>query len=394
MRLLFAKHSLVWPRASGYDIGAYYLAKSCAELGHEVSFATSAEPSEDAVRGLPLQKLYRLDGVRASGNGVTLPTSWLQRRFRSFYGIPDLRLWTLRQAVRDSRPQAVIMVGLDALPYFPALEGVVRVWYANDEWVWHHLSQVGLRLGGARANLRDAAIKGVYERAHARLIDRAWVVSDAERRAMRWFAGVKQVDVLPSGVDGAFYRPGHEPVEDRTAVFWGRLDFGPNVHALEWFCRRVWPLIRQRIPDARFSIIGFHPVEAVERLATIPGVTLLPNLPDLRGAVRRHSLVVLPFVSGGGIKSKLLEAAALGKPIVCTSVAAQGLRAVAEAPLVTADSPDRMSSAVIDLWSNSERLAQLGALARKWVVEHHTWEATAREALTALEESLTTRVTA
>lgn len=393
MRLLFAKDSLVWPRSSGHDVHAYYMMKACAALGHEVSLATAGDPSSQAVEGLPLRSHFRLDAGNgdASSNGGA---SWLQRRFRSFYGIPDARLSALAAAAKAAQADAVIVVGLDGLPYFPALSGHVRVWYAADEWVLHHLSQARLGDPALGANLRDAAVKGLYERVHANVVDRVWVVSDPERRAMRLVSGIRHVDVLPNGVDSEYFRPSQEPPAERTAVFWGRLDFGPNIQALEWFVRRVWPLLRRETPDARFTIIGFQPSDAVRCLASIDGVELLADLQDLRGSVRSRSVVVLPFVSGGGIKNKLLEAAALGMPIVCTEVATQGLRATSSSSLVIARTPEDMSREITAIWRSADRRRQLATGVRRWVTEHHTWTATAVDAVGALEQSIAERARA
>jgi glycosyltransferase involved in cell wall biosynthesis len=390
VKLLFAKHSLVWPRSSGHDVHAYYMMKACAALGHDVSLATTGDPSSQAIAGLPLRAQFRLD--ESGGNGAVPPSaSWLQRRFRSFYGIPDARLASLARAAERSQADAVIVVGLDGLPYFPALSGRLRVWYAADEWVLHHLSQLRFRDPAFRANVRDAAVKGLYERAHGGIVDRVWVVSEPERRAMRAVSGVRHVDVLPNGVDNEYFRPGSEHPQDHSAVFWGRLDFGPNIQALEWFVRRVWPSIRQDTPDARFTIIGFQPSEAVRRLAGRDGIELLPDLQDLRSAVRSRSVVVLPFVSGGGIKNKLLEAAALGMPIVCTDVATQGLRAIASSSLVVTRTPEEMAREITAIWRDPARRGQLASAVRSWVTEHHTWTATARHAMDALEQSLSQR---
>jgi glycosyltransferase involved in cell wall biosynthesis len=382
MRLLFVKNTLAWPRATGHDVYTYHTMKACVALGHEVSLAVAAEPAAQAVEGLKLHAQYGLDGPQPQAPPRRL--TWLQRRFQSFFGTKESRLTALEAAVAASRPEAVIVVGLDVLPYFTVLKGVTRVWFAADELMWHHLSQVKFGSAELMFNLREGLLKGVYERAFCRLIDRAWVVSEADRRAMRWLAGVRKVDVLALGVDGDQFAPGNEPVEARTAVFWGRLDFGPNIQALEWFCAKVWPQVRARVPDARFTVIGYHPTDAVRRMATAPGITLLPDVADLRSTVRGHSLVVLPFISGGGIKNKLLEAAALGMPIVCTPLATNGLRFGATTPLAVEATPDGIRDRIIDLWANDERRQALGSAARAWVVEHHTWLATARDAMATI----------
>src|SRR5262245_33531530 len=166
--------------------------KACTALGHEVSLAVAAEPKPEALQGLSLASIYRFDhanGARWSG-----PSTWLQRKFRSFFGVSDGFLTGLSHAAEDSRADAVIISGLDVLPYFAAVSEAITVWYAADELAWHHLSQVKIGDRDFVMNVREAAVKMVYERAHRGLIDRAWVVSTTERRAMKWLAGMKTVD--------------------------------------------------------------------------------------------------------------------------------------------------------------------------------------------------------
>jgi glycosyltransferase involved in cell wall biosynthesis len=386
VRLLFVKRALAWPRSSGHDVFTYHTMKACSELGHTVFLAVASDTDRCALGGLRLEGEFRFDGTD-SVDGAAGGT-WLQRRFRSFFGVPESYLQVLARIEGDIQPDAVIGSGLDVLPYFAAFSRTKRVWWAADELAWHHLSQMRVGASDVVANLRDAAIKMLYERAHRRLVDRVWVVTDTERRAMRWLAGMPRADVLSLGVDGSYFAPGDEPVAERTAAFWGRLDFGPNIQALEWFCRSVWPLVRQAAPGARFTIIGFRPTERVHRLGDTPGVTIMANVPYLRALVRRHALVALPFISGGGMKNKLLEAASLGMPIVCTPAATSGLGAVADLPLAVESKGPAMAHRIVELWSNAERRRHLGAAAREWVLTHHTWTAMGRKAVAALERTV------
>jgi glycosyltransferase involved in cell wall biosynthesis len=387
MRLLFVKEALAWPRSSGHDVHCYYMMRALAELGHEVSLLTAAEPTPQAVAGLPLA-LRRCFGA-PDGPDPELPLSRLQERFRSYWGVSKHRVAAVARAAEDCRADAVVVVGLNVLPYLGAVRDACRVWYAADEWLWHHFSQVRLTRPSTWGEVRPALVKGLYERAYRPLLDRVWVVTEADRRAMRWVAGVANIDVLPNGVDGAHYRPAEGVAEEaRTCVFWGRLDFGPNVQALEWFCGRVWPAVRRQAPDARFTIYGFRPTDPVRALAGRDGVALVPDLPDLRPEVARHQVVVLPFVSGGGIKNKLLEAAGQGKPIVCTPVACRGLRMDGPPPFRTPANPDQWAREVLSLWADAADRHRLGADARAWVLKNHSWGATARGAVAGLEQSL------
>lgn len=377
MRFLFVKTSLGWPRATGHDVHAFHMMQALVRLGHDVALMTQHTPQSEATAGLKLAAQF---AVGAAQGGAIIPQlSGLQERFRRYYGIESAAITSVAQAASGFQADAVVAVGLDALPLLGGVTGPVRIWYAADEWAWHHLTQV-TRLGHTWSELRQAVVKGLYERAYASVVDRVWIVSDTERRAMRWLAGMPTADVLPNGVDTDYYGLDAADREiERSAIFWGRLDFGPNVQALEWFCRNVWPLARAAAPDARFTILGYCPSQAVVDLTGRDGIELRPDVPDLRPEVRRHALAILPFVSGSGIKNKLLEAASLGKAIVCTPRACNGLRR-AGLPMIAARRPVDWVSSMTRLWADRPSRTQLGADARRWVAQHHTWAAAATTA--------------
>jgi glycosyltransferase involved in cell wall biosynthesis len=157
----------------------------------------------------------------------------------------------------------------------------------------------------------------------------------------------------------------------------------------EWFLANVWPRVREKVPDARFDIFGFNPTPRVRKLAEAPGVNLEPDLPDLRDAVRRRQVVVLPFVSGGGIKNKLLEAAALGMPIVCTPNALSGTKG--KPGVRVAHGSQEWTDALVTLWGDPEARRTLGADAREWVTRNHTWDSAAATAEDGIQRSLQSR---
>jgi glycosyltransferase involved in cell wall biosynthesis len=168
-------------------------------------------------------------------------------------------------------------------------------------------------------------------------------------------------------------------------VFWGQLAFDPNQRAVAWFCRRVWPLVRARIPEARFTILGSNPPASILAHAGQEGIQVLRDLPDLRPSIAQHAVVVMPFVTGGGIKNKVLEAAAMAKPIVATPQALLGLRT--SPPLVTASSPAQFADGLIRCWADPAEQRRLGAAARAWVRGTHTWAAAADLAVSGLQQS-------
>jgi len=383
VRLLFVKDALAWPRAVGHDVHGFSMMQALGRLGHEVALLTRTPAAPEALDGLSLRFAGTLDTYVDPTDPVALTS--LQERFLSYWGIDAASLGAAGRAAAVWGADAVIAVGLDALPCLAGVNGSQRVWYAADEAAWHHLSQIGARLGAAWGHCKQAAINGLYERAFAPCLDRVWVVSEKDQRAMRWVTQVREVDVIANGVDGDHYRPHEVAQQLKSCAFWGRLDFGPNVQALDWFCRRVWPLLRREVPDATFAVYGRCPTAQVRELTGAAGIVVTADLPDLRAAVCRHPVAVLPFVSGGGIKNKLLEAASLGLAIVGSPRACNGLQSEASPPLVQADAPCQWVDAVVSLWADDARRRRLGAEARAWVLSHHTWEAAARRALASLK---------
>jgi glycosyltransferase involved in cell wall biosynthesis len=362
--------------------------KALADAGHSVALSTLDRPTDAALDGLTLAARFsfaeRTPSVPAEGAIPVQLTKW-QEKFRSYWGIDREKIRWVAAAANAFHADGVVVVGLNVLPYLGGVTGRLRIWYAADEWVWHHLSQWKWTHVGSWKELKPALVKGLYERAYASLLDRVWFVSDQDARAYRWVTGRRNSDVVPNGVDAEYFAPGDEIPIPNSCTFWGRLDFGPNVQAIEWFIGKVWPRVRARVPDARLDIFGFHPTAAVERLAGRDGISLTPNVSDLRPEVRARMVAVFPFVSGGGIKNKILEAAAMGIPVLATPRVTAGL--AGDPPVVTAESPGDFAKELIQLWQEAPRRTRLGQAARDWVTANHTWSAAARAALAGFESA-------
>jgi glycosyltransferase involved in cell wall biosynthesis len=382
LRILFVKEAQNWPRTSGNDVHGFHLMKALAGRGHVISLATMVQPTERALDGLTLESLHLLDKV---GGKELILTAW-QRRFTKYYGVRDEPGAALSRVVQERNFHAVVLVARHLLPLLSVVRGPVRVWYPADDPAWHHLSRVKLLKPRTWSELVHSFANVLFERAFRTFYDRVWVVSPTDRTAVRFFSGCPDVDMVPNGVDAEHYHPFEEADIPTSCVFWGRLDFDPNVDALEWFIGRIWPAVVRRTPTARFSVFGFNPRPRVKELAKAPGVELHADIPDLRSEVARRQIAVLPFVSGGGIKNKLLEAAAMGLPIVCTRKALSGTKGKAAVQLCRSSS--EWAESLARLWESPTERKELGAAAREWVTEHHTWEAVAETAEAAIQHTL------
>jgi len=388
VRVLFFKPELAWPRSSGHDVHTHAMMVALGLKGIRVSLAVLRQSPEPALTGLDLERYEVLDGsVPADAPAAIL--NRVQERFRSYWGIELAFIRQFGALSREIGADVVVVSGLDVLPFLAAVERSLRVWYAGDEWVIHHVSQVQIGKSSTWAELKPAFIKGVYERAYAPMIDRSWVVSTPDVRAMRWLAGVRAVDLVQNGVDAAFIQSSDasQTEDPYSCVFWGRLDFGPNIQAVDWFTKHVWRIIRGRNPHATFKIIGYKPVGTIRALHGQQGIELIPDCPDLRPQVAKCGVVVLPFVSGAGIKNKLLEAAAMKKAIVASPRAMLGLKGAP--PIVVARAPQVWADAVQRFWEDGDSRRAAGRAAKAWVIAEHTWSAAADAALMGIKSGLT-----
>jgi polysaccharide biosynthesis protein PslH len=383
LRWLFYKERFAWPRASGHDVHTYFLMEALAREGHSISLATVEEPPPEAILGIDYAKRY----VFAAQNppipepgAFPIQDTKSTAKFRNYWGVSEDKVRQFAAAAKDCQADVVVVSGLNVLPLLGAVQGAKKVWYAADEWVWHHLSMFRPLRKSTWHEVKDGLVKGMYERAYRHMLDRVWVVSSADAKAFKWFAGMPQTDILPNGVDTNLYAPltPRPEVIPNSCVFWGRLDFGPNIQAVEWFAQKIWPLVRAKVPTARLRIYGFQPTPAVTRFAGKDGIDVTADVPDIRAKVQECGVVVLPFVSGGGIKNKLLEASGMAMPIVATRRTTHGLKG--SPPLRFADKPQEYVAALTELWSNAAQAETLGQAARTWVKEHHTWDSAARTA--------------
>ena len=200
VRFLFVKHSLAWPRSSGHDVHCYHMMRTLAGLGHAVALVTVDEPAPEAIVGLPLVLCRAIGGER--GAGAPSPLAGLRERFRSYWGIEPSRIAAVARAAENCDADAVVVVGLDVLPYLGAVEGARRVWYAGDEWAWHHLSQARPSSPSTWGELKAGGDQGAIR---AGLRGRCWTGCGWSLRPTAgrcgWPWATTRIDVVPNGID-------------------------------------------------------------------------------------------------------------------------------------------------------------------------------------------------
>lgn len=203
-----------------------------------------------------------------------------------------------------------------------------------------------------------------------------------EQRLLDQAPGVRTA-VIPNAADIEYYqpRPGDPTPDGRTVVYFGLLSTVPNIDAIIHFIQDIWPHIAEAHPEARFKIIGGKPPLALQRL-TGPRIELTGFVQDLRPHLASAQVLVVPLRIGGGTRLKIVEGMAMGKPIVSTTLGAEGIEAVSGRDLIIADQPEAFANAVIRLLTDPGLAARIGQSARQLAVERYAWSGAAQ----ALEE--------
>lgn len=385
MNVLWVSHFVPWPPKGGNLQRSYHLIRALTEIAtiDLVTFHRRGSLAE-----------ADLDGARRALLGLCrdveifpIPNERSRLRFAAGlarnlvqadpYTVAELRSVSFRETLArwvEGRPyDAVHFDTIDLAPHHTetgALPAVLN----------HH--NVESLLFERRAPYEKSRLAGAYLAVQARKLrrterrwygafDRNLFVSAADReRAAADCPGLRG-SVVPNGVDVDYYRPGDEGSDERV-VWVGGLGWFPNRDAVDHLVSDVWPLVRRRRPSARLDIIGSAP----ERFRPSPkeaGVTYHGFVDDLRPLTQAAKVFVVPIRVGGGTRLKILDAMAMGKAIVTTTIGCEGIDPSPGEEMVLADTPEAFAAAVVELLHDAARRRRLGEAARSLAERRFAW---------------------
>lgn len=225
------------------------------------------------------------------------------------------------------------------------------------------------------------------------------VTSERERQALHRSLPNSFIEVVPNGVDLEFFSRSTLPqtthaslsATDTTPriVFTGAMNYFPNVDAVVSFAHTCWPRIREQVPDAKWLIVGKDPLASVQRLAELPGVTVTGAVPDVRPYLGSATLAIAPLLVGGGTRLKILEAFAMGLPVVATRLGCEGLAVVPGQHLLVADTPEDLADAIVRCLTDAGLSARLGAAGQALAEAKYGWDAISAHLLRVLATRVT-----
>jgi sugar transferase (PEP-CTERM/EpsH1 system associated) len=378
VRILYLAQRVPYPPNRGDKISSWHHVERLARK-HEVTVVAFAHDDEDRAAARTLTErgiaTHTVDlgssAVRRAAALVWLPT--LRPLTLSYYGSSRLQALVDRLVPQNDIAMA-FSSSMGAFLDAHREIGRVMIFAELDSDKWRQYAEhQPWPLSWIYAREHRTLFR--FEEALARSADHNVLVTRVEEELFNRLIPGAPSTVVRNGVDLEHYRPGGEP-EIGHLVFVGVMDYFPNVHGCRWFVHEVLPKLRERHPQARLSIVGSRPTAEVLALGKLPGVTVTGRVEDPRDHLRRAHVSVAPLQIARGIQNKVLEALAMGVPVVGTTSATRGVEGRAGDHYLVADDAAAQVEAISGLLADPARARTLGAAGRKFVEAKCDWERT------------------
>jgi sugar transferase (PEP-CTERM/EpsH1 system associated) len=394
VRILYVCHRFPYPPKRGGKIRPFNMIRHLSAR-HEVTVASLARSADEAREGAGLARhcsAYEMgrvdDRVQALRMVARLPTP-TPSSF-GFFHSPDLAR-RVRRLLAAQRFDLIFVHCSSAAQYVAHVRNVPKVLDFGDmdsqKWLeYARYKPFPLSFGYW---LEGRKLERTERRLAARF-DLCTATTRAEWETLNGYGTGVPTDWFPNGVDASYFTPDGGPFDRDLISFVGRMDYYPNQQCMLEFCRTTLPLIRAQRPAVKLLIVGADPSPEIRRLASVPGVSVTGSVPDVRPFVRRSALMVAPLRIARGTQNKLLEAMAMGVPVVTSPAAAGGVDALDQKHFLVASTPKEVCRAVLRVLEDPGERERLARAGRARMLSHHDWNRSMQRLDRILERCVST----
>jgi sugar transferase (PEP-CTERM/EpsH1 system associated) len=387
--LLYLVHRLPYPPNKGDKVRSFHLLKHLAAR-HRVFLGTFIDDPEDEVHVARLRTwCAEVHAVRLDPRLARLRSlrGLLYRRALSvdYYNDAGMHRWVAELRARQNVDAVVVFsspMAQYAGPQGRSMDASVLVDFVDvDSAKWaQYAGKHAWPMSWVYA--REGRLLLDYERAVALQAKRSFFVTENETAIFRGLApeSAHRVDPVGNGVDADYFAPDVQrgspfgDVAGPAVVFTGAMDYWPNIDAVTWFADSILPQLHRQWPALRFYIVGRSPPPSVTALAS-DKVIVTGTVPDVRPYLQHADVVVAPMRVARGVQNKILEAMAMGRPVVTTPACAAAIDARDGVELQSASSETEFAEVIDRLLRGAEQATAVGAAGRRCVQRSYSWDA-------------------
>jgi polysaccharide biosynthesis protein PslH len=382
LKILYVCHRFPFPPRGGGKIRPFNMIRPLSGSGHQVtvaSLARSAQEAEDG-RGITAHCAhYEAAEVRELAQRARMIARTPTPSSMGYFYSPVLQ-WRIR---------GVFVHCSSAAQYVAGVRGIPKILDFGDmdsqKWLeYAHYKPFPLSTGYW---LEGKKVERA-ERRLARRFDMCTTTSRAEWETLERYGTGTPTAWFPNGVDSDYFSPGEEPYDPDAISFVGRMDYYPNEQCMLDFCTNVFPRLRQRRPNLAAVDRRSGSRAQREKTRRAPGVTVTGSVPDVRPYVRRSAAMVAPLNIARGTQNKILEARAMGVPVVTSPAAVGGVDAVRPEHFLVAGDHAEQYAALLCILEDAQERRRLALAGRARVLSHHAWPASMRRLDNIIERTV------
>jgi polysaccharide biosynthesis protein PslH len=380
MQLLWVKAGKLLPVDTGGKIRSYNILRHLA-LGHDVTFLSYYDGPHDDRYEEEIESQFpracTINTGAVAGRGLTQVWSYLRRLLQPApFAVAKFTHQNVQRVVaswlREKRFDICICDFLAASLNFPGVLSTPTVLFQHnvETSLWQRRASTDQNLAKRLAYKIEAAKMLRFESRALAKFDHIVAVSEHDRRQFLEMEPTCNVSVVPTGVDTQKYAiVSSVDTSVPRIVFTGSMDWEPNIDAVIYFCRDIFPRIRAEFPNTIFQVVGRDPHPRVRQLAS-ESIQVTGTVPSVKKYLHDATVVVVPLRAGGGTRLKIFEAMAMGRAVVSTSIGAEGLDVTSGSDVVLADNAGAFADAVILLLRNPIRRRQYEQAAATLAAQH------------------------
>lgn len=393
MKILYICHRFPFPPKRGGKIRPFNMIRHFSTQGHKVTVCSLSRSPAEAKEGEGIRNHCEHFEMASVSNAIQvirmvarLPV--VTPSSMGFFYSPDLQR-RIDNLLSTEQFDLIFVHCSSVAQYVENVRGIPKILDFGDmdsqKWLEYANYKpfplsLGYRLEGKKM---EAAEKRL-----AKKFNMCTATTRAEWETLNSYRTALKTDWFPNGVDAEYFKPDGEGYDTDTLSFIGRMDYYPNQECMFDFCRNTLPLIQARRPQAKLLIVGADPSPAVKKLEELPGVTVTGSVPDVRPFILRSAAMVAPLNIARGTQNKILEAMAMGVPVVTSPAGAGGVDAENETHFLIGDNPNTYADACLRIMNRPDERTRLSTSGRERMLTHHDWQASMRRLETIVEHVL------